>query len=45
MRFKYIDGLKHPHHGRGGGSFANDIRDAAVTNAVYATKCVVTVRI
>ena len=38
MRFRYIDGLKVPEPGRGGGSFANDIRESARTNAAYSTK-------
>lgn len=38
MRFRYIDGLKVPEPGKGGGSFANDIRQSSRTNAAYTTK-------
>jgi len=38
IQHSYIDGLKAPQSGRGGGSFANDVRDAQLTNAVYCTK-------
>lgn len=34
----YIDGLKQPEQGRGGASFANDARDADITNAVFIQK-------
>jgi hypothetical protein len=37
MQHAYLDGLRQPVKGKGGGSFANDARDSERNNAAFVT--------